>query len=333
MFFSKRLRQLRAAEVLGINRRNRDLIFELNPRRRFPLVDDKLRTKQLAAEHGVPVPPLYGVLEIQHDVRNLPAIVETQDDFAMKPAHGAGGDGILVITSQRNGKYRKANGQWISYDDVAYHASNIVSGAYSLGGGRDTAMIEYRVRFSPLFERISYEGVPDIRIVVVRGYPAMAMVRLPTRQSEGRGNLHQGAIGVGIDLATGVTLDGVWGNERIDEHPDTGHRVAGLQIPDWDRFLLLAARCQEMVGLGYLGVDIVLDRDLGPLLLELNARPGLNIQIANGAGLRSRCERIEREASRAGRDALDRVHFSKQAFGLNPAPMTGAAEESHGSIR
>jgi len=306
---------------MGINRRNRDLIFRYNPRRLFPLVDDKLQTKELAADHGVPVPALYGVLEIQHDVRNLRDMVVNHPDFAMKPAHGAGGDGILVVTNQRNGKYRKANGQWIGYDDVAYHASNIVSGAYSLGGVRDSALIEYRVLFSPLFEKISYEGVPDVRILVVLGYPAMAMVRLPTRQSEGRGNLHQGAIGVGIDLATGTTLDGVWGNERIDEHPDTGHPLAGLELPEWDSFLHLAARCYEMTGLGYLGVDIVLDRDLGPLLLELNARPGLNIQIASGAGLRDRCERIESEFETVSREPRDRVAFSKQAFAAATSPF------------
>ncbi len=323
-----RLQALRDAHVLGINQRNRDLIFRYNPRRLYPLVDDKLHTKRLAAEHGVPVPPLYGVLEIQHDVRNLRGIVEDHADFAMKPAHGAGGDGILVITNQRNSKFRKPNGQWIGYDDVAYHASNIVSGAYSLGGARDSAMIEYRVQFSPLFEKISYEGVPDVRILVVLGYPVMAMVRLPTRQSEGRGNLHQGAIGVGIDLASGLTLAGVWGNETIDEHPDTGHPVAGLELPEWDSFLGLAARCYEMTGLGYLGVDIVLDRDLGPLLLELNARPGLNIQIASGAGLTDRCERIEAEADRAEHQAEDRVRFSKDAFAGTGPELSAHAESA-----
>lgn len=325
MLLLDRLKSLRSAGVLGINRRNRELIFQHNPRRLFPLVDDKLATKRLASQYGIPVPPLYGVLEIQRDVRNLQTILEGYDDFAIKPAQGAGGDGILVITHQRNARFRRANGQWISYDDVAYHASNIVSGTYSLGGGRDRALIEYRVRFSEIFEQISYEGVPDIRIVVLRGYPAMAMVRLPTRQSEGRGNLHQGAIGVGIDIASGITLDGVWGNERIDEHPDTGHPVAGLQIPDWEGFLLLAARCYEMVGLGYLGVDIVLDRERGPLLLELNARPGLNIQIANNEGLRGRCETIAERVSAKTEGPENRVGFSREHFGRSmPGDTPGA---------
>jgi predicted ATP-grasp superfamily ATP-dependent carboligase len=47
------------------------------------------------------------------------------------------------------------------------------------------------------------------------------------------------------------------------------------------------------VGLGYLGVDIVLDPRRGPLLLEANARPGLAIQHANAAGLVPRLQEIE----------------------------------------
>jgi hypothetical protein len=40
-------------------------------------------------------------------------------------------------------------------------------------------------------------------------------------------------------------------------------------------------------------VDIVMDRDLGPQILELNARPGLAIQIANNMGLELRLKAIE----------------------------------------
>lgn len=52
--------------------------------------------------------------------------------------------------------------------------------------------------------------------------------------------------------------------------------------------LLMAAEAIEMTGLGYLGADFVLDKERGPVLLELNARPGLAIQIANRSGLRRR---------------------------------------------
>ena len=174
-------------------------------------------------------------------------------------------------------------------------------------------IVEYMVRFSPLFERISYQGVPDIRVIVFRGYPIMAMVRLPTRASSGKANLHQGAVGAGIDLATGITLDGVVGTEVVTHHPDTTHAIAGLRIPDWETILDISARCFELTGLGYIGVDIVLDRDLGPLVLELNARPGLAIQIANRQGLLRRLRICEDHADFSAPPA-QRIEFAKQEF-------------------
>jgi alpha-L-glutamate ligase-like protein len=141
----------------------------------------------------------------------------------------------------------------------------------------------------------------------------MAMVRLPTRASHGKANLHQGAVGAGIDIATGVSLNGVIDTEVVTHHPDTTHAICGLQIPDWDTILDISARCYELTGLGYIGVDIVLDRDLGPLVLELNARPGLAIQIANGQGLLRRLQVCEADADFSA-DAPRRVAFAKQRF-------------------
>src|SRR3546814_11158834 len=99
----------------------------------------------------------------------------------------------------------------------------------------------------------------------------MAMIRLQTRLCDGKANLHQGAIGVGIDLPSGLTRRGVWGTELIREHPDTEHSIVGLQIPQWEHLLRMAASCYELSGLGYVGVDFVLDRTCGPLILELNS--------------------------------------------------------------
>jgi len=286
-------RELRRLGIVGMNQRNTDMIARLNPRRNYPLVDDKLLTKKLALEAGIAVPELYGVIQTNHDARHLRDMIAGHDDFVIKPAHGSGGNGILVITGRMGERFRKASGMLEDIEGLEHHVSNILSGMYSLGGQPDKAMIEYRVRFDPLFAEVSFQGVPDIRTVVYRGYPVMAMVRLPTRGSDGKANLHQGAVGAGIDIATGVTGHGVWHNEIVDRHPDTGALIGGIAIPDWDRLLALAAGCHELTGLGYLGVDVVLDRDLGPLILELNARPGLAVQVANGAGLRDCIDRVE----------------------------------------
>ncbi len=299
--------------VLGINRRNAEYTLLCNARRSYPLVDDKFLTKQLALKSGVSVPELYGIIEIQRHIRDMPAVLKRYDDFVVKPAHGSGGDGIIVISGRSRNMFRLVDGTLINQEELNYHVSNILSGIYSLGGQPDKALIEYYVRLDPVFDAISYVGVPDIRIIVFFGVPVMSMVRLPTRMSRGKANLHQGAIGAGIDVSTGKTLMAVWKNDIISEHPDTGNTVTGLAIPNWEQLLRIASRCFEITGLGYQGVDIVLDKDLGPLVLEMNARPGLNIQIANRAGLLPRLKLIQ-ENHKKMHTVAERVDFSRENF-------------------
>lgn len=288
-----RLQGIRKTGVLGMNRRNLEFIFGYNPRKLYPLVDDKLQTKRLAQEAGIAIPPLYKVITIQHEIRQLASVLAPYPDFVIKPAQGSGGDGILIIESHRDQRYRKVNGEILNLYELQHHVSSILGGLYSLGGHADSALFEYRIRFDPVFSAITYQGVPDIRIIVFRGVPVMAMLRLPTRQSQGKANLHQGAIGAGINIATGQTNMAVIANQHIDEHPETGSRLEGVTVPHWQSILVTAARCYELTGMGYLGADFVLDRDKGPLLLELNARPGLNIQIANHAGLLPRLRQVQ----------------------------------------
>jgi len=308
--------RLGAMGVLGMNARNARYISRWNARRFYPLVDDKLYTKRLAEGAGIAVPPLYGTVRHQHEVGGLRSRLTGYADFVVKPAHGSGGNGILVVGDRSRDRLVKASGQEISFEDLEYHVSNIISGMYSLGGHPDVAMLEYRVVFDPLFEDVAYRGVPDIRTLVFRGVPVMAMVRLPTRASDGRANLHQGAVGAGIDLASGRTTSAVYRNRIVSAHPDTGKGLAGLVIPNWTKLLDLAARCHDLTGLGYLGVDVVLDAHYGPLMLELNARPGISIQIANRAGLRRRLDRVEAWLpSRAKPPGVDdRVAFARRNF-------------------
>jgi alpha-L-glutamate ligase-like protein len=314
--FLQTYRQLSTLQILGMNSRNVEYINRYNRRSVFPLVDDKLQTKQLAIKHGVSVPKLYGVISAYHETNKLESILEGIDDFALKPSSGSGGEGIIIIESRQRGRFVKPSGSLLTQSEMVDHVGRILGGIYSLGGQPDVAILEYRVRFDPIFNAVSYLGVPDIRIIVFRGVPAMAMVRLPTRSSDGKANLHQGAVGAGIDIGSGETIYGVWRNQPVEEHPDTANRIAGIAIPLWRELLLIAARCYEMTTLGILGVDIVLDRFLGPLLLELNARPGLSIQIANRAGLRGRFEKISSylDGEKHDNSYEERVDFAMNSF-------------------
>lgn len=287
-------RWLKDIGILGMNRRNAEYIMRCNPRSAFPLVDDKLLTKRLAEKYEIPTPPLYHVIESHGDMAGLEKALEGQNEFVVKPARGSGGSGIVLITDRMKEGFVKQSGEVISWKDLTYHISDILSGIYSLEGLEDRALFEALIHVDPIFSSVTYRGVPDIRIVVYRGVPVMGMVRLPTQASDGKANLHRGAVGVGIDIGKGMTLTAVHHSEIVHHHPDTGNPMNGIQVPHWEKMLLMAARAIDITGLGFLGVDLVIDCERGPLLLELNARPGLQIQIANRTGLHRRLDLIDK---------------------------------------
>ena len=285
--------QLRKQGILGMNSRNVDYIGRSNERRLYPLVDNKLKTKNAAIKMGMSVPKLIGVVEIQHEIQHLERLLDGIKQFVIKPAQGSGGRGILVIKDRQGDDFIKTSGELVSFRDIRRHTSNILSGLYSLGGRVDVAMIEDMIDFDPMLSKYSYEGVPDIRVIIYHGYPVMAMMRCSTHASDGKANLHQGAVGVGIDIVSGCSLYAVQNGNKISQHPDTQHSFDELKLPHWDEILRLAASCYEMTDLGYFGADIVLDEKNGPVILELNARPGLAIQMANQAGLKKRLKTID----------------------------------------
>jgi alpha-L-glutamate ligase-like protein len=307
-------RRLRKAGILGMNSRNADYIMRWNPRSSYPIVDNKILTKELAEKHQIPTPSLYYLVEHHGSIAGLEKALGGRREFVVKPARGSGGSGIVLVKDCTGEGFVTQSGEVISRGDFAYHISEILSGAYSLEGLEDRAIIEALIYPDPVFAAVTYQGVPDVRIVVYRGVPAMAMVRLPTRASDGKANLHRGAIGAGIELGNGMTLTAVHRSQVVAHHPDTGNRVEGIQVPHWDRMLLMAARSLDMTGLGYVGVDLVLDRERGPLLLELNARPGLAIQMANRKGLRGRLERIDRAKPEIFSTPESRVAWAKENF-------------------
>jgi len=290
-----RFNTLKRLGILGINQRNADFMLLVNPRKFYPLVDDKLLSKRLALQKGINVPELYGMIQYHHEIRNVLKIAETHDQFVVKPSMGSGGEGILVIVGHDETSFEKASGDIISSEDLMHYISGILSGLYSLGGQDDKVLIEYKVEVAAVFENIAYRGIPDVRVIVYKGVPVMSMVRLPTRESDGKANLHQGAVGVGVNLHEGITLYGVHHDRVVLSHPDTNQPIEGINIPYWEEILTIAALSHEMTGLGYIGVDVVIDREKGPMVLEFNARPGLSIQIANGSGLFPRLSAVDAE--------------------------------------
>lgn len=313
--------------VLGMNQRN-FIIAKNNPRKSIRLVNDKYRTKVVLAEAAVPVPGTIALIESLDDLEKF-SWADLPDTWALKPNRGMRGEGILLAARRDGEDWRTASGRLLARDEIRFHIERILDAEYSLEGlDRDAAMIEPLIVPHPLLQEVVPEGLPDTRIICLGEEPLMAMMRVPTRASDGKANLHQGAIGAAIELATGTIFRAVLGDEPITHHPDTGYKLIGLQVPQWDEVLAAGSRCSEPLRLGYVGTDIVVDAQRGPLVLECNAFPGLAIQNVNARGLRGEIERLGRDRAsfwlRHARKARPHSHIvTQQHFDrtLGPHPL------------
>lgn len=272
--------------VVGINRRNLSLVYPNNPRHHYPFADDKLLAKECFVRAGVATPETLAVCEGLFAVPGVVEGLRGKGQFVVKPANGSGGGGILVVGGwdEGAGGWHKAGGQVVTPLQLQRHLADIVFGVHS-NQLEDRAFVERRVVPHPLFSGLWADGLCDIRIVTLRSRPVMSMIRVPTAESGGKANLHQGGLGIALDLATGRTTRAVHHGREVERHPESGAPLVGLQVPAWTEVLAVAARAAGSVPLGYLGIDVVVDVERGPLVLEINARPGLEIQNVNARGL------------------------------------------------
>ncbi len=298
-----------------MNARNLDYIRPFNRARAKKLADNKLLSKKILAKNNISVPKLIAKIRTVEELENFDW-QSLPEGFALKPNRGFGGEGILVVYGKKKNStdiWIKADRSTITIEDLKTHIRNILDGSFSLSGTPDIAFFEERLQLLKLFKTYSYKGIPDIRVIVFNKVPLMAMLRLPTKSSEGKANLQQGAIGVGIDIATGTTTTAVLGKNKIIEYiPGTRLLLSGIKLPYWNDILKLAVRAQEISGLGFLGADIAIDKVNGPTIIELNARPGLSIQVANLAGLK---ERLKKAAGIKIKTVEKGIRVGKDLFG------------------
>lgn len=272
-------------DVMGLNRRNVACVFPHNPRAAFPAVDDKLLAKRLLEGLGIPTPLTRMVVATHGDIERFFSLRREWPDFALKPVRGSGGRGFRLGIRDAAGRFLDHRDRPIDDEELRFHLAALLAGECSLDGMPDQVLVEELLREDPVISAIhGSRGVSDIRVIACQGRPVMAMLRLPTARSGGAANLHAGGIGVGIDLPSGLTTTAVSRGQAVTVHPDTGKPLAGIAIPDWARIISIAERVNAGFGMGYLGVDCVLDRR-GALVLEVNGRPGLEIQVANRKGL------------------------------------------------
>lgn len=315
---------MKISSILGLNARTQLYAYRYNTIEGKKIADSKLKTARILKTAEVPHPQIYKKFLKPEDINGFDWL-SLPDRFALKPSRGLGGEGIIVV------KKKTADGTgWITTqkekitpEDLELHTLDILEGAYSMGNDPDAAFVQEYVGRATAFRRYAFRGTPDIRVIVFNKVPVMAMLRLPTKESGGRANLHQGAVGVGIDIATGITTSAIWRGNQIVFKPGTGRKLRGIKIPNWNEILETAVKAQMVSHLGYLGVDIVIHPEKGPMVLELNAQPGLQVQFANMEGLKKRLERVE---DLDVRDAEHGVKIAKALFAGRFADRVRAEE-------
>lgn len=303
---------MKISSILGLNARTHLFAYKYNTKSGKNIADSKIQTARVLRNEGVAHPKIFKKFINPQDVFEFDWTT-LPDKFALKPSRGMGGEGIVVVKrrlkSTNNQIYKSTNPVWlttnkerVTADDLKLHVLDTLEGAYSMGNVPDAAFVQEYVGRAKAFRRWAYRGTPDIRVIVFNKVPIMAMLRLPTKESGGRANLHQGALGLGVDMATGITTKAIWHGEQVIFKPGTERKLRGIKIPNWTAVLETAVAAQIASGLGYAGIDIVIHPEKGPMVLEMNAQPGLQIQLANMEGLKKRLERVE------DLDVADAVH-------------------------
>lgn len=273
-----------AQKVLGMNRRNLGYVYPNNPRKFFEFANNKLLTKKTLEQEGIRIPKTFLTVSYFYELNQIEDTLRSFHSFVIKPASGSGGNGIVVISDYHDNEWTSVSGKPYSLEDIKKHIADIIFGVYSFGLN-DTAIIEERVVQNSFIAQLSPQGLADIRVISYKGHNVRSMLRIATIASDGRANLHQGGVGVAIDLDNGRTYAASMNGEEISTHPDTGMMLLGVTIPHWDELMQLSEAVAKAIPLGYLGIDIALSEE-GPVVLEVNARPGIEIQNVCNDGLR-----------------------------------------------
>ncbi len=284
---------VKSTDILGMNARQQQYCA-LNSSQSKSFCSSKYATKILLQHNAIATAKIHGILTSIEDINEF-EWQTLEKNFVIKPTDGNAGKGVVIFRSrnEKDGTWLETTGDIWTLDAIKLHCFDILDGQYSTYGSNHNIIIEERIPIHPVFVKYAYKGTPDVRIIVFNQVPVMAMLRLPTAESEGRANLHQGAIGVGIDIATGITTKGITGNGvPINTLAEGKRKLNGIKIPQWKKALQVAVEAAQVAGLMFSGVDLFISEADGPLIVELNANPGLSIQLANGAGLRRRLERV-----------------------------------------
>ncbi len=276
---------LNSGPVLSINERNIELVNAMNKPALLDQAADKVGSKSILRAHGVPVADDLAICKSHTQLGDVLATISSLGAFALKPNRGSQGNGIVIVKARDGERFVTPSGRSLTLGDINHHLCEILAGSFSQSGAEDIAFVEPMLMQHSALNQLADMGLSDIRVILHDQQVISAMLRMPTSLSNGKANLHQGAIGLAIDLDSGEVTHASMKGRSIHRHPDTHAPLIGFTLPHWQETLSIARRASQAIPLGYIGVDICVDQQLGPLVLEVNGRPGIEIQNVQKRGL------------------------------------------------
>lgn len=141
-------------------------------------------------------------------------------------------------------------------------------------------LVEEVVKQHETMDLLCSTSVNTIRVITILKGDVVKIVAGGIRMGQNGifvDNFNAGGIGVVYDLNTGVVISDGYDKKRgvYKTVPESGITLKGFQIPLWDQIVQLvddAARVVPQVG--YVGWDVAVSADKGPLLIEGNSYPG-----------------------------------------------------------
>lgn len=312
--------------ILWNNARNLLYIKKFNDKKAIRLANNKLETKIFLWERWIPFAKTYWIISNRNELYEFDFSYLPKKTFIIKPNQWSKGNWILIvknISKEENLKPKEKNNflnfiikkreKIVPYKTIPTHKKelyhiwektindptfrryllDIIDGKFSMNMGWDKVIIEEKLTPGELFKDFCEYGLADIRIIVFNLVPIATMIRVPTKYSNGKANLAQWWLGLGIEICTGK-ITSMLRKNKVYTHkfPKEFAHFFGKQIPYRKDILFLSSKAQYYVNLGYLALDRVITNE-GPKLLEINARAWLEVQKVTNTPLEKILEKIE----------------------------------------
>lgn len=280
--------------ILGVNKRFLKYIKPLNPQKDIKLADSKLKTKNLLKNLDIPYPKLIDVIKNRKQLKNYDFSKLYWQDFVIKPNKWSKGKWIMICSVKKLNDefFIKVWNKLLSQDEFKKYLIDILDWKYSLTLWNDIILIEEKIEPSDEFKIFCEYWLADIRLIVMNLVPVMAMLRYPTLKSWWKANIAAWWIWFWIDIWTWKIVSMY--KDRIiytKNFPKEYQQFYNKTIPYWDDILLYSSQIQYFTNIWYLWLDWVISKKW-PMLLEINARAWMEIQLVNWEWLEKRLRKI-----------------------------------------